>query len=118
MGSRWRLSHPWDDARPHEAVRWRTAPTFSGCRDLATLRCDGRGEGLSLLHHVGDDEPRLGGAGLAAAMHRVRRDVESIARFEHACVLAPDRELETAFEHIGGLEAGMRVGRDRHAWFD
>src|SRR5262245_19997492 len=74
-----------------------------------------RGEGLSLLHDIGDENDALGVASLTTRMGRFGRDVEAIAFFERAGRLTLDGKLEAAFQHIGGFDPRMRVSRDRHA---
>src|SRR5262249_51328517 len=74
-----------------------------------------RGEGLSLLHDIGDEDDALGVARLATRMGRFGRDVEAIAFLEHTGRLTLYRKLEAAFQHIGGFDSRMRVSRDGHA---
>src|SRR5262249_32796103 len=75
-------------------------------------------ERFALLDNVRDDQARARRAGLAAGMRGVRRYLEGIAGFEHTGFLALDRELETALEHIGGLDAWMGVAADRRVGLD
>src|SRR5262245_50340945 len=74
-----------------------------------------RGEGLSLLHDIGDEDDALGVARLATRMGRFGRDVEAIAFLEHTGRLTLYRKLEAAFQHIGGFDSRMRVSRHGHA---
>src|SRR5262252_9859986 len=67
-----------------------------------------RGEGLSLLHDISNENSALGAAGLAARMRRVRRDLEAIACFDRAGGLTLDGKLEAALQHVGGLDSRMR----------
>src|ERR1700730_5826131 len=77
-----------------------------------------RRERLSLLHHVGDENPGFGLAGLAACMRRFGRYLESIAGLDYARRLALHRQLEATFQDIRGLDSGMRVSPDRDTGLD
>src|SRR5262252_415714 len=78
-------------------------------------RLGGRGEGLSLLHDIGDENDALGVASLAARMGRFRRYVEAIAFLDHPGRLPLDGKLEAAFQDISGFDPRMRVSGDGHA---
>src|SRR6516225_6906210 len=78
-------------------------------------RLGGRGEGLSLLHDIGDENDALGVASLAARTGCFRRYVEAIAFLDHPGRLPLDGKLEAAFQDIGGFDPRMRVSGDGHA---
>src|SRR6266404_9757744 len=97
--------------RPRSARRLPTAPALplqTGLRsDHPTLRSasaawqatsvgqllSGRGEGLSLLHDIGDENDAFGIASLATRMGRFGRYLEAIAFFDHAGRLPLDGKL-------------------------
>jgi hypothetical protein len=103
------------------AVRNRTSPRScytlirehgAASKRAPAQRLGRRGEGLSLLYDIGDENDALGVASLTTRMRRFGRDVEAIAFFDRAGRLTLDGKLEAAFQHIGGFDPRMRVPRD------
>src|SRR5215467_11754 len=78
-------------------------------------RLGGRGEGLSLLHDIGDENDAPGVPRLATRMGRFRRDVEAVAFLDHPGRLPLDGKLEAALQDIGGFDSRMCVSGDGHA---
>jgi hypothetical protein len=74
------------------------------------MRASGwRHERFALLHDVGDRDPGLFVAGLAAGMGRFGRNLETIARFQCAARLTLYGEFETAFQNIARFDSRMRM---------
>src|SRR5438094_3140497 len=103
--------------RGDSPLPWWRALAKRNARQLHALS-GRRGEGLSLLHDISDEDYALGAAGLAARMRRVGRNLEAIAGFDRARGLTLDGELEAALQHVGGLASRMRVAPDRHPRLD
>src|SRR5215475_456851 len=82
------------------------------------IRSGRRGQRLALLHHVGDQNLRLGGARLAAGMGRLGRDLEPVTRLQHAGLLTLNGKFEAAFEDESRLDSGMGVASHRDARLD
>src|SRR5439155_24201406 len=88
-------------------------PRAPRCKQRARAkRLSGRGEGLSLLHDIGDENDGLGVARLAARMGGFGRYLEAIAFFDRAGRLPLDGKLEAAFHDISGFDSRMRVSGD------
>src|SRR6202030_4709067 len=106
-------------ANPTPALRADPPLSGEGYDQQTSARRSGRsGEGLSLLHDVGDEDDGLCGAGLAARMGRFRRYLEGVALLDGAGRLALHGKLEAGFQDIGGFDARMGVPPDRHARLD
>src|SRR5947209_1842908 len=91
-------------------------PRAPRCKQRARAkRLSGRGEGLSLLHDIGDENDGLGVARLAARMGGFGRYLEAIAFFDRAGRLPLDGKLEAAFHDISGFDSRMRVSGDGNA---
>src|SRR2546430_620250 len=72
-----------------------------------------RGERLPLLHHVGCKHLGRALADILSRMDRLWRDEEGVSGFEGPLRLARDLELESSFEHVADLLAGVGVLRGR-----
>jgi len=78
-------------------------------------RLSGRCDGLSLLHHVGDENPCFHFPRLTARMRRFRRYLEAIAWFNGAGWLTLNGNFEAPFQDVGRFNSRMCVSRDRHS---
>src|SRR6266481_3684754 len=87
------MALPYRNAQ-HHAREQRPASTARQANDHPAKRSGRRGERLSLLHDIGDENDALGVAGLAPRMGRFGRYVEAIAFFEHAGRLTLYGKLE------------------------
>ena len=75
----------------------------------------GRREGLSLLHHVGDENSCFRFPRFTARMRRFRRYLEAIAWFNGAGWLTLNGKFEAPFQDVGGFNSRMCVSRYHHS---
>ena len=74
----------------------------------------GRCEGLSLLHHVGDENSCFRFPGFTARMRRFRRYLEAIAWFNGAGWLTLNGKFQAPFRDVGRFNSRMCVSRYHH----
>ena len=76
-----------------------------------------RRERLPFLDNIGDQDPRLLVAVLAAGMWRFGRNLEAIAWLQRTDWLTFYREIQAAFKDIAGFYSRMFVPSDCHSRF-
>src|SRR5262249_35346772 len=107
--SGWRGHSGGAGAAATEETSLRSSYSSSRKRCVASKRATakrlgGRGEGLSLLQDIGDENDALGVASLAARMGCFRRYLEAIAFLYHPGRLPLGGKPEAAFQDIGRID--------------
>ena len=101
----------------HQACRLLSTSAVAGPLQLAESGywLSGRCEGLSLLHHVGDENSCFRFPRFTARMRRFRRYLEAIAWFNGAGWLTLNGKFEAPFQDVGRFNSRMCVSRYDHS---